>query len=88
MLNHHRLWKKKTLHNIQYSLCIYFLDPVLAAVAHIAVVSDMEKEKKERHRGEQHPASNVTPIKTCCIIYTGREVQHLSCVCQEAGDSL
>lgn len=45
-------WKKKTLHSIQYALYICVVEPVLAAVAHIAVVSDMEKKRgRERHRG-------------------------------------
>lgn len=61
----------------------------LSAVPRIAVVGDKKKtEEGEGAKGEQHPVSNVTPIKTCCIIYTGREEQHLSPVCQGAGDSL
>lgn len=45
------------------------------------------EKRKRQTEGEQHPVSNVTPIKTCCIIYTGRKEQHLSPVCQETACS-
>lgn len=52
ILNHYRLGKRK--HSTVYSIALYIcvVEPVLAAVAHIAVVSDMEKKRgRERHRG-------------------------------------
>lgn len=42
----------------------------------------------ERKQEERHPVFELTPLETWCIIYTGREKQHLSVVCQEAADSL
>ena len=45
-----------------------------------------KQDEREGQKGEQHPVSYVTTIKTLSIIYTGREEQqHLSPVCLPGG---